>query len=76
MLGVVYDPKVASCLEELSMPSAGTLAEFDAKRALSQLYDILDKREQYAAALDSHVCELERRVEENTECLRALLEKK
>ena len=76
MLGVVYDPKVASCLDELSMPSVGTIAEFDAKRALSQLYELLDKREQYAAALDAHVCELERRTEENAVCLRAVLEKK
>ncbi|MBQ2829606.1 MAG: polysaccharide pyruvyl transferase CsaB [Oscillospiraceae bacterium] len=76
VLGVVYDPKVASCLDELSMPSAGTLAEFDAKRALAMLYDLLDRRGEYAATLDTHVCELERRVEENADCLRTLLEKK
>jgi polysaccharide pyruvyl transferase CsaB len=36
MLGLVYDPKVASYLQELGMPSAGDVTSFDPQAAIDQ----------------------------------------
>lgn len=41
LLGMVYDPKVKSYLEELSMPSAGDVENFDAAYAIAQADKLL-----------------------------------
>ena len=51
VLGVVYDPKVSACAEELDMPTAGTLEEFDAEAALRKLGEVLSHRTEYVARL-------------------------
>lgn len=73
VLGVVYDPKVSACLAALEMPSAGTLAAFDADAALGRLNDMLDRRADYAAVLDRTAGALEERAMENDRWLTELL---
>lgn len=73
VLGVVYDPKVSACLAALEMPSAGTLAAFDADAALGRLNDMLDRRADYAAVLDRTAGALEERAMENDRWLMELL---
>ena len=75
VLGVVYDPKVSACLAALEMPSAGTLAAFDADAALGRLNDMLDRRADYAAVLDRTAGALEERAMENDQWLMELLKR-
>ena len=72
VLGVVYDPKIASCLSSLEMPSAGTLDGFDAAAAAEQLDTVLAQRERYAAVLEKNVSALEQRERENLSFLELL----
>ena len=73
VLGVVYDPKVEACLAELDMPSAGTLAGFDASHALAALEEVLAHREDYVQRLRMRVALLRQRAAENDRCLAELL---
>lgn len=47
MLGLVYDPKVASYLEELGMPSAGDVTAFEREKAIAQADQLMTN---YAAS--------------------------
>ncbi len=73
VLGVVYDPKVAACLAELEMPSAGTLQDFDADAALTALRKVLENRDAYAAKLSDNAEKLAAKAKENDEYLQKLL---
>lgn len=73
VLGVVYDPKVAACLAELEMPSAGTLQDFDADAALKALREVLSNRDAYAATLSANAETLSAKAKENDAYLEKLM---
>ncbi|MEA4934574.1 MAG: polysaccharide pyruvyl transferase CsaB [Lawsonibacter sp.] len=65
-MGLVYDPKVASYLQELDLPSAGHVMDFDgaeairrADRLMDSYDDILARLRQKSALLTKSACENE-----------------
>lgn len=73
VMGLVYDPKVASYLELLEMPAAGTTEEFSAPEAMELFRELTAHREEYAARLDPIAARLEQAAEENEQRLARLL---
>ncbi|MBE7004895.1 MAG: polysaccharide pyruvyl transferase CsaB [Ruminococcaceae bacterium] len=73
VLGVVYDPKVSACAHTLGMPEAGTLASFDAGKALETLQTVLDHRDDYVCRLAKTADELRERAKGNEAAFLRLL---
>ena len=47
VLGIVYDPKVAACLNALGMPSAGDYNNFNANEAIARFKELAENRDEY-----------------------------
>lgn len=73
VMGLVYDPKVASYLDLLNMPAVGTPETFRADDALRAFTDLADHQAEYAARLDVIARNLEQAAQENDRQLAALL---
>ena len=73
VMGLVYDPKVASYLDLLKMPAVGTPETFRADDALRTFTDLADHQTEYAARLDVIARNLEQAAQENDRQLAALL---
>ncbi len=73
VMGLVYDPKVASYLDLLRMPAVGTPETFRADDALRAFADLADHQTEYAARLDVIARNLEQAAQENDRQLAALL---
>lgn len=73
-LGLVYDPKVASYLRELDMPSAGDVEGFDRRQAIAQADALLADYDGALARLRERSQELTRAAEQNVTLLLELLE--
>lgn len=73
VMGLVYDPKVASYLDLLKMPAVGTPETFRADDALRAFTDLADHQTEYAARLDVIARNLEQAAQENDRQLAALL---
>ena len=73
VMGLVYDPKVASYLDLLKMPAVGTPETFRADDALRTFTDLADHQAEYAARLDVIARNLEQAAQENDRQLAALL---
>lgn len=59
VIGCNYDPKVASMLNILGLPSCGTPAEMTAENAYQTCCELLDNLPQYKATLEKAVAEQE-----------------
>ena len=75
MLGLVYDPKVESYLEELGMPSVGHVASFDRDRAIQAADGLMEQYEQHRCELQERSRQLTCAARENERLLMELLEK-
>ena len=73
VMGLVYDPKVASYLDLLKMPAVGTPETFRADDALRAFTDLAEHQTEYAARLDVIARNLEQAAQENDRQLAALL---
>ena len=73
VMGLVYDPKVASYLELLGMPACGTTEAFSADEAAAVFVDLAGSRAEYAARLDAVAARLEEAAGENERVLARLL---
>lgn len=76
LIGFIYDPKIDYYLEKLDMPSGGTLKEFDRKRTLALVDDIICNKEGYVKKLEKKEAELEKMAHRNEKYLEKLLQKK
>ena len=74
-LGLVYDPKVASFLEELELPSAGDVEGFDADTAISAADGLLKNYDSVLAGLRERSARMEQATRENDRLLLELLRK-
>ena len=75
MAGLVYDPKVSSYLEELDMPAAGDVTDFDPDAACRVLDDLLADYDARRADLAERSAALTAAAGENERLLLELLEK-
>ena len=74
-LGLVYDPKVASYLEELDLPSAGDVEAFDGAEAVRRADALMADYDNVLARLRDKSAQLSRAASENERLLLELLEK-
>ena len=74
MVGLVYDPKVSSYLEELHMPSAGEVSDFHREEAIRQLDVLMADYDARRAALAERSGQLNQAARENERLLLNLLE--
>lgn len=74
VLGVVYDPKVRACLDELALPDAGTLQDFNADAAAEKLHALLDAAPSYKKTLAESTARLAEKAKENNARFAQLLE--
>lgn len=75
MVGLVYDPKVAGYLEELGMPSAGSVSEFDSAQAIGHVDALMADYDRRQADLEERARALTRAARQNERLLLELLEK-
>ncbi len=75
-LGLDYDPKVASYLEELGMPSAGRVTDFRREQAIAQADALMSDYTAVKARLQEKSAALTRAAGENERLLLELLERK
>ena len=75
LVGLVYDPKVKSYLQELDMPSAGDVTRLDRRQVILHLDELLDNYETYKQTLHAHSQRLTHAAGENERLLLELLEK-
>lgn len=75
-LGLVYDPKVASYLAELDLPSAGDVENFDGDEAIRRADALMADYEGVLARLRDKSAQLTRAADENERLLLELLEGK
>ena len=73
-LGLVYDPKVASYLEELELPSAGDVVSFDAAQAIERADGLMADYDAVLARLKEKSARLTQAAGENERLLLELLE--
>ncbi len=73
-MGLVYDPKVASYLEELDLPAAGDVVSFDAEEAIRRADDLMARYDAVLAHLQSKSAQLSQAAKENERLLLDLLE--
>lgn len=74
-VGIVYDPKVASYLEMLGMPSVGGIDDFSAQQAFSVVSDVLAHHAEVESSLRGRLAELKHSELANTRILWEMLEK-
>ena len=74
-LGLVYDPKVASYLEELDLPAAGDVASFDRDEAIRRADALMADYDGVLSRLREKSAQLARAAGENERLLLELLEK-
>ncbi len=74
LVGLVYDPKVDYYLELLEMPSAGEVTRFREEHLLTQVDDLIARRETCAAALREKSEHLQSEAHRNERYLLDLLE--
>lgn len=74
-LGLVYDPKVASFLEELELPSAGDVEHFDAEAAISAADGLMGSYDSVLTGLRERSARMEQSTRENESLLLELLKK-
>ena len=74
VLGLVYDPKVASYLEELNMPSAGDVSAFSAEQAKAQIDTLMGDYEAVCKRLETTAAALGRAALNNDRLLLEMLE--
>ena len=74
-LGLVYDPKVASFLQELELPSAGDVEHFDAEAAIAAADGLMDDYDNVLARLRELSGRMEQATRENENLLLELLKK-
>lgn len=75
LVGLVYDPKVKSYLQELGMPSAGDVSRLDRRQAILHLDELLKNYDRYKENLTEHSQRLARAAGENERLLLELLER-
>ena len=75
VVGLVYDPKVSSYLQELDMPSAGEVERFDRNRAIHCVDQIMADYAQRRATLEARSRELIAAAGQNERLLLELLKK-
>ena len=75
-IGLVYDPKVESYLQELDMPSAGHVEHFDLEQAVACADDMMAHYEENLERLQEKSQALAKAALHNEELLLELLEKK
>ena len=75
VLGLVYDPKVESYLQELDMPSAGHVNTFDSKYAIVQVDELMKDYTEYRQRLVKKADTLSDAARRNEQLLLELLEK-
>ena len=73
-LGLVYDPKVASFLQELELPSAGDVEHFDAEAAIAAADGLMGDYDNVLARLQELSGRMEQATRENVSQLLRLLE--
>ena len=73
-MGLVYDPKVASYLEELELPSAGDVERFDADEAIRRADELMADYDGVLSRLREKSAQLARTARENERLLLELLE--
>ena len=76
VLGLVYDPKVESYLQELDMPSAGHVSTFDSKHAIAQADALMADYSSYHQRLKEKAAALSGAARRNEQLLLELLEQK
>lgn len=74
-LGLVYDPKVASYLDELGLPAAGTVEHFDADQAIQRADQLLADYDNVLEHLRERSAQLTDAAHENVRLLLELLDK-
>ena len=74
-LGMVYDPKVASFLEELELPSAGNVERFDADTAIAAADELMKNYDSILGGLQERSVQMEQATRENERLLLELLTK-
>lgn len=75
-LGLVYDPKVASYLEELDLPAAGNVEDFDGPEAIRRADALMADYDHVLARLRDKSAQLAQAAGENERLLLELLEGK
>ena len=73
-MGLVYDPKVASYLEELDLPAAGHVEAFDGPEAIRRADALLKDYDAVLARLRKKSAQLTQAAGENERLLLELLE--
>ena len=74
-VGLVYDPKVSSYLEELDLPSAGQVDTFDSQEAIRQADALMADYSGVLARLQKKSAQLSQAARENERLLLELLER-
>ena len=74
-MGLVYDPKVASYLEELNLPSAGDVERFDGAEAARRADELMADYDNVLARLREKSAQLSQAAKENERLLLELLER-
>ncbi len=74
-LGLVYDPKVESFLEELRQPCAGNVEHFEVAQAIAAVEQLIADREKMLTELRRTSEQMNRAARENERLLMELLEK-
>ena len=74
-MGLVYDPKVASYLEELGLPAAGEVEAFDGEEAIRRADGLMEEYDSVLAGLREKSEALARAAAENERLLLELLQK-
>ena len=75
LVGLVYDPKVKSYLQELDMPSAGDVTHLDRRQAILHTDKLLNDYDRYKETLSEHSRRLSQAAGENERLLLELLER-
>jgi len=71
--GISYDPKVASSLEMLNMPSLGTVRDFDEVQALAACQELYGRRLAARSGLKVRLKNLQRLARDNEDFVRMLI---
>jgi polysaccharide pyruvyl transferase WcaK-like protein len=74
-MGLVYDPKVSSYLDELGLPAAGDVCRFDGDEAIRRCDDLMSDYESVERRLREKSAALTAAAQENERLLMELLEK-
>ena len=75
-MGLVYDPKVESYLQELDLPAAGHVAQFDGAEAIRRADQLLANYGEVLSALQKTSAQLTQSAQKNEALLLELLEHK